>query len=158
MQNKVLVELVHEAMETVERPRWTEEELEFAEGLNAGLGKGSAGLDKADSSLKSTVDPVSTIEMYSSTDVGDVQHIAPGVTFLTVTSNSEAAGHSWHNTACGGHSIGHKGMLYGAKVMALAAMKIYEEPGIAEAAKKEFEQTMVGQDYVCPMEGIQLPV
>ena len=54
-------------------------------------------------------------------------------------------------------SIGHKGMLYGAKVMAAAAAKFYEDPSRVEAAKMEFTEAMKGKTYKCPI-GPEVPI
>ena len=55
-------------------------------------------------------------------------------------------------TACAGHSIGMKGMLRAAKIMALGTYKMMKEPERLEAAKKEFERSLNGETYVCPID------
>ena len=60
--------------------------------------------------------------------------------------------HSLHNRSLWRPQRWSEGHPVRSKGNGQVAMKIYENPRIAEAAKKEFEQTMVGQDYVCPME------
>jgi aminobenzoyl-glutamate utilization protein B len=65
----------------------------------------------------------------------------------TTSFNYAAPGHSWQRTACSGHSIGFKGMIYGAQVMAASAMKMLENPEHIEAAKKEFAEKMNGRSY-----------
>src|SRR5660397_217722 len=87
LQNKVLVNLIHETMQEVGLPDWTEEELKFAEKLN----NVSANYDKMiksgkipkDMQIHSEIGPTVDEDGYGSTDVGDVQHIAPGVMFYT---------------------------------------------------------------------------
>ena len=49
---------------------------------------------------------IETANSYGSTDVGDVQHIVPGIMIRTATYNIGAPGHSWQITACSGMSIG----------------------------------------------------
>lgn len=155
MQNRVLVDLIHDTMQEIDRPVYTKDELEFAESLN----KVSANYDKFLSmglipegvQLLNTVDPIKNDNGYGSTDVGDVQHIAPGVMFNTTTSNAGAAGHSWQITACSGSTIGMKGMIYAAKIMAVAGIKVLEDQSILEKAKKEFDKKMNGKKYVNPI-------
>ena len=53
-----------------------------------------------------------------STDVGDVSYIVPEITLLAATAPYEAPWHSWVVVACGGMSIGHKGMLFASKALA----------------------------------------
>ena len=154
MSNKVLVEVAHDMMEQIPLPQWTEEELDFAQKLNlespqyekmkeAGLLDGPA--------ICSVVPPIANRNGYGSSDVGDVQHIVPCVQVMTATCNLAAPGHSWQITACAGMSIGMKGMLYGAKVMAATAMKLVDDPKLVEQAKEEFQQSMKGQSYKCPI-------
>lgn len=86
-----------------------------------------------------------------STDVADVQQLCPCIMVNTATCNLAAPGHSWQITACAGMSIGMKGMLYGSKVMAAAAMKLVEDPKLVEEAKEEFKKQMNGKAYKCPI-------
>ena len=135
-------------------PKWTEEELAFAETLNGKSQQYEA--VKATGVLENGplctfVEPVLNMDGYGSTDVGDVQHIVPCVQVMTSTCNLAAPGHSWQITACAGMSIGMKGMLYGAKVMAAAGMKLIDEPELLEEAKEEFRKQMNGKTYKCPI-------
>ena len=155
LQNKVLVNLIHETAQEVGVPDWTEEELKFAEELN----KVSANYDNmlasacisSDMQMHNEIGPIGYENKYGSTDVGDVQHMAPGVYFYTATNNIGAAGHSWQTTACSGSSLGQKGMLNAAKIMAVAGIKALEDPNIIEDAKAEFTKVMNGKTYKCPI-------
>ena len=42
--------------------------------------------------------------------------------------NMGAPAHSWQFASCAGSSIGEKGMIYAAKVMALYGLKLIEKP------------------------------
>lgn len=37
------------------------------------------------------------------------------------------------------------------RIMAVAGLKILEDPSIAEKAKAEFDEKMAGKSYKCPM-------
>lgn len=155
LQNKTLVNLVHETMNQIKTPEWSVEDLRFAEELDANSPLYeklvSTGWVKAGSHLDSDVAPIVNQNMYASTDVGDVQNIAPGVFFMTSCSNVGAPAHSWNSTACSGHPIGMKGMLYGAKVMAATVLKIIENHAVLENAREEFEEVTKGKPYICPV-------
>jgi len=62
-----------------------------------------------------------------------------------------APAHSWQFTACAGSSIGEKGMIYAAKVMACYGVKLIEQPEILRKAKEEFDRQMEGRTYKCPI-------
>ncbi len=155
LQNHVLVNLIHETMNEVELPVYTDEELKFAEELNKTSANYSAlrasGKVPEGMHMHTEVDPITNTNSYGSVDVGDVMHIVPGVFFTTATQNLGAAGHSWHNTVCAGSSLGMKGMLYGAKVMAVAGIKALEDQTIIEKAKVEFDKVMNGRVYENPI-------
>ncbi len=146
--------MTRDVMAEIEMPQWTEEEKKFADALN----KKSQQYDRVKASglldngpLCTFVSPVLNEDGYGSTDVGDVQHIVPCVQVMTATYNLAAPGHSWQVAACSGMSIGMKGMLYGAKVMAASAMKLVNEPKLLEEAKEEFKKQMNGRTYKCPI-------
>jgi len=155
MQNKVLLDTVQEAMSELPLPQWTEEEIKFAEALNkcsANYEKLlNAGVVEKGVQLDNSVHPVTCVNMFGSNDVSEVQHIVPTVNFMTASANLGAAYHSWQITACAGHSIGMKGMLHGANIMAVSALKAIENPEIIENAKKEFSKAMNGRKYECPI-------
>jgi len=155
LQNKVLVDTIYETMKEIPVPQWTREEIDFAKSLNETSANyetmAASGFITDDVQLDNKISPISYQNSYGSSDVGDVQHLAPGALFMTASSNIGAAFHSWQTTACSGHSIGIKGMLHGAKIMAVSALKAIENPIIIEKAKAEFEEAMHGKEYICPI-------
>ena len=159
LNNKVVLDVVHNAMLETELPKWTEEELKFADEINKQSPKypamEAAGMTQP--SIHSAVMDIQHNDGYGSTDVGDVMHIVPCAQVMTATCNLCAPGHSWQITACAGMSIGYKGMLYGAKVMAAASAKFYEDKGLVEKAKAEFGEAMHGRTYKCPIP-MEVPV
>ena len=92
-----------------------------------------------------------------STDVGDLSRVVPCCELRTTCWAIGVPGHSWAVTATGKHSIGHKGMLYAAKVMASVAVECIEHPEHIEKAWKEFHERQP-EGYQCPIpEGIDPP-
>jgi aminobenzoyl-glutamate utilization protein B len=86
-----------------------------------------------------------------STDVGDVSWITPLSELRTACFATGAAGHSWGVTATCGMSIGHKGMMHAAKIMALAAMDLYAEPEHLRRARAEFDAATRDRPYQTPL-------
>ena len=91
-----------------------------------------------------------------STDVGDVSWQTPAAQIHCVAFPFGAAGHSWQNVSCGGSSIGHKGLLTAAKVLACAAIELMEDGDTLAAARAEFEKRTAG-GYTCPIEPDAVP-
>ena len=156
MHNSVLSRLAHEAMSEISQGEYTEEEIAFAKELNdiePALTEKQREKAKAESQMEiqTNVPPISNEINYGSTDSGDVAHICPTSFFTTACYNVGAAGHSWEVVSCSGHSIGQKGMLFGAKVLATAIMRLMDSPQLLDEAKKEFEGQMAGAKYICPI-------
>jgi aminobenzoyl-glutamate utilization protein B len=55
-------------------------------------------------------------------------------------------------------SIGHKGMLHAAKVLAITAADFITDPQLIQQARDEFTASTAGRPYVCPIpDHIQAP-
>ena len=142
LNNQVLGQVMYDSLCETPHDLWTQEELNFAAALN--------GDKKLDEPIHTGVVQIRD-NCYGSTDVGDVQHIAPGIAFDGACWNMGAPGHHWQVTACAGHSIGLKGMIYAAKAMALFGLKVMSDPELLAQAKKEFDEKTEGKPYVCPI-------
>jgi len=147
MPNRVLVDLLQKKNTEIPAPEYTEEEIEFARQINLT----NPNTDENTKPIDPEIYPVYTKDGFASTDFGDVNHIVPSATLINVCNASTAFLHSWMTTACSGHSIGYKGMLQGAKVLAAAAIEAVENPEIIAAAKAEFDAKMAGKKYICPI-------
>ena len=89
--------------------------------------------------------------MPGSTDVSDVSWITPTAQITTTTWALAIPGHSWAVTATGAMSIGHKGMLHAAKVMAITAADFIADPKLLAQARSEFAASTDGKPYRCPI-------
>ena len=154
MPNEYMAYMTYEVMKEIEAPTYTEEELKFAEELNKQSPmyeqcKANGELDNGP--IYTGVAPMVATSGGGSTDVADVQQLCPCISVNTATCNVAAPGHSWQITACAGMSIGYKGMLYGGKILAAAALKMIEEPEHLEKAKAEFNAYISKHPYKCPI-------
>lgn len=86
-----------------------------------------------------------------STDVGDVSWLTPTAQFTAVTFASGSPGHSWQNVSLGHSSIGHKGVLYAAKVLSASVADLMTDPELLAKARAEFQVSAAG-GYDCPIE------
>ena len=85
--------------------------------------------------------------MAGSSDVGDVSWIAPTAQVVTACYASGTPEHSWQLVSQSRTSIGHKGMLLAAKVMAGAIVDSLESPSIIQHAKAELTERLGGETY-----------
>lgn len=85
-----------------------------------------------------------------STDVGDVSHNCPTAQIHVAAWPNGCPGHSWQNVSSAGTSIGHKAAICAGKVLAAAAVELYENREILEEARAEFDKRTVENPYICP--------
>ena len=168
INNHCLADLHFKAMEELGPIAFSADELEFARAVNAqfppeairpfeglrippGMRERVAAAERqplvAENFPAWDEDHVAT----GSTDVGDVSWIAPLSMLSTACFPTGAPGHSWAETAAAGTSIGHKGMLHAARIMALAGIDLYSDPAHLERARREFEQRTAGKPYRSPL-------
>jgi aminobenzoyl-glutamate utilization protein B len=115
---------------------YTAEETAFAMQIQAATGGEQAGLD-------GTIKPMEETREHpdgGSTDVGDVSWIAPVVRLSVTTAPGNTPWHSWAVVACGGMSIGHKGMLHAARILGLTMVDLYQDAELRAAVRAEFEE------------------
>jgi len=115
---------------------YTPEEVSFAKKIQEATGKLQIGLHNKVEPLEATLENSGG----GSTDVGDVSWIVPVIRLSAATAPIGTPWHSWAVVACGGMSIGHKGMLHASKTLALTMVDLFEDPKKVEAIKAEFKQ------------------
>lgn len=134
LPNRYLQNIVHANLTKVGGVSYAPAETAFAQKLLPSLGTKRTVADAM------AIDPLSESQGFGSTDVGDVSYNVPTAGFSTATWVPGTPAHSWQAVAAGGTSIGTKGMQNAAKVLALTAIELFQNPGHITAAKAEFEQ------------------
>lgn len=115
---------------------YTPEETSFAKKIQEATSKPQVGLHSKVEPLEETKENAGG----GSTDVGDVSWVVPVIRLSAATAPIGTPWHSWAVVACGGMSIGHKGMLHASKALALTMVDLFEDPKKIEAVKAEFKQ------------------
>jgi len=82
-----------------------------------------------------------------STDVADVSWNIPTIHLSVTTAPLGAPWHGWPVVACGGMSIGHKGMIYASKALAATMIDLYRDPKLVQDMKSEFAKKTEGVTY-----------
>ncbi|MHA1725696.1 MAG: M20 family metallopeptidase [Promethearchaeota archaeon] len=166
IHNGFISSVLQENMKLVGAPRFNKEEQEFAKEINKTIPPNSMeGYMKfipenlKEMAKKLFSEPLCPILLPplgkgqilpGSTDVADVSWVTPLGELATACHTMGSPGHSWQNTATAGMSIGHKGMLAAAKIMALTALDFMNRPEYVEKARKEFEETFKDKKYESP--------
>jgi aminobenzoyl-glutamate utilization protein B len=169
LSNHVLADLQYANMQVIGPLQWTVDEIAFAEKVNEGYPPGTAEANAVAFGMPTSLltQPILSENfpayeegkvLTGSTDVGDLSWKAPLSMLMTACWTTASVGHSWGIVATSGMSIGHKGMLHAAKIMALSAMDLFSDPQHLKLARAEFERELAAHPYVNPIpEHIQPP-
>lgn len=115
---------------------YTEEEIEFGKKIQEATEKDMVGMDAKIRPLEETKEHPGG----GSTDVGDVSWNVPNINLSVTVAPKDTPWHSWAVVACGGMSIGHKGMLYAGKAMSMTMLDLFENPQLVEKVKAEYKE------------------
>ena len=129
-------------LETLGTIEYTPEEEAFAKEIQKATNSDVVGIDMTINPLKETAEH----PMGGSTDVGDVSFITPTIRLGVTTAPKGTPWHSWAVVATGGMSIGHKGMLYASKALAMTMVDLFENSELRDKVKAEFAERK--GDYV----------
>jgi len=151
LPNEALGQLIRANLEKLNDLSYTDEEKTFALRLQETF------LEKAPLENIGKVEELTSKVGMGSTDVGDVSWIVPTAGFSTACWVPGTPGHSWQAVACGGTSIGKKGMQLAAKVLATSAWELYQDPKLIAAAKAEHAKRLNGRKYKPMLEAGQKP-
>ena len=151
---------------------YTDAEIQFAQTINDAFEKtNSENIDQIVEFLKATGEKAALFDEFrdkpligrnfpgldeniirtGSTDVGDLSQVVPVSLLRTTCTPTGCPGHSWGNVAASGMSIGHKGMMHAAKIMAGAAVELYSNPLKLQEVRDEFDKSTRGKPYVSPI-------
>ncbi len=92
-----------------------------------------------------------------STDVGDVSWLTPTAQIHVAAWPNGCPGHSWQNVSCDRTDIGHKAAVHAGKVIAAAAIDLFEKPELLAEARAEFERR-TASGFVSPIPADAVPV
>lgn len=135
--------LIHANLTWLGPIQYTKEEQEFAKAIQRATGVEEKGLSGAIQPLK---DPRADPDG-GSTDVGDVSWIVPTLHMSVTTAPDGAPWHAWPVVACGGMSIGHKGLAQAAKALAATMVDLFDDRKARDAIQAEFKEKTKGEVY-----------
>lgn len=147
ISNEPLSKLFHANLLRVGPPKFDESEIAFARRLQQPI------IDEFGAEFPLAIaDHVETLEesgkiSKGSTDVGDISWYVPTGGIRTSCMAAESPGHSWQNVACIGSTIGEKGIVYGAKTLAVTALDLLTQPQLVLEARADWEKRMEGRKY-----------
>ncbi|MBE16455.1 MAG: peptidase M20 [Cytophagaceae bacterium] len=134
--NRAGGQIMQKNLELLGPINYTPEEIAFGKKIQEVTGKPQVGMDSKINPLEETKDHPGG----GSTDVGDVSWNVPNINLGVTTAPKDTPWHSWAVVACGGMSIGHKGMTYASKAMAMTMLDLFENPKLVDAVKAEYKE------------------
>jgi aminobenzoyl-glutamate utilization protein B len=150
--NTVAAKLLHANLQLIGAPQFSDAEHAFAREIQRAVGLEEKGLPKEIEPLKRKRErDLRSYVGFGSTDVAEVSLIAPTAGLLAGTFVKGTPGHNWANVACAGSSIGEKGMLVAAKVLAATTLDMMANPETVSAMRAEFEEMTGGEPYRSPI-------
>ena len=145
--NLPLSRLVLKNFKKVGAPQFDKADLDLARDLQATL-RNDFGL-KEPKLLNDVVEdmPEKPYLDGGSTEVGDISWQIPTSGLNAACFAAGSPGHSWQNVAAVGSPIGHKGMLVAAKVLALSAVDLLQDPQTIKDGKADLQERMKERKY-----------
>ena len=129
-------EIMQQNLELLGPIEYSEEEVAFGKMIQEETGKPQVGMDSEIKPLEATKEHPGG----GSTDVGDVSWNVANINLGVTTAPKDTPWHSWAVVACGGMSIGHKGMTYASKALAFTMIDLFEDPKKVEEIKAEYKE------------------
>jgi aminobenzoyl-glutamate utilization protein B len=134
--NRAGAAILQKNLETLGPINYTGEELAFAKTLQRNTDQEETGID-------GNIYPLEETQLLmggASSDVGDVSWLVPEIRLGVTTAPIGTPWHSWAVVACGGMSIGHKGLIYAAKALGMTMIDLFENPELVKKVKAEFKE------------------
>lgn len=147
--NRAGGEIMQKNLELLGPISYTADEITFGKAIQNATGKPEIGMD-------SKIEPLRETEKSpggGSTDVGDVSWNVPNINLSVTVAPKDTPWHSWAVVACGGMSIGHKGMVYASKAMAMTMADLFENPKLVEKVKEEYKTRKGDEKYEAMIDG-----
>jgi aminobenzoyl-glutamate utilization protein B len=144
--NKVIAENMYLNIREVGLPEWSEDDQTLAKALQTEVNSyDTSGLSTKLDTIKA---PTGRMISGGSDDIGDISWKLPTVTLRFPSNIPGLQGHHWSNAVAMATPIAHKGVVAGAKVVAMTALDFLNDPKLVEGAWKYFtDEQGMKQEY-----------
>ena len=150
--NETLARMMDAKLRAVGGIEYTPEEQAFAEQIYATLTDPRRAIGS-----QAEVQPFAVSLSPGSTDVGDVSIAVPTVGLNIATWVPGTSAHSWQAVAAGGMSIGFRGANNAAKTLGLAAVELFTNEALRDAARAEHIEKLGENFHYEPLLGDRPP-
>jgi aminobenzoyl-glutamate utilization protein B len=135
--------LAHQNLEWLGPLPFTAEEQEYAKAIQRANQVPDKGLNPGLKPFEANPGPAEG----GSTDVADVSWNMPVIHISVAAAPTGAPWHGWSVVACGGMSIGHKGMIHASKALAATMIDLFTDEANVKTVRDEFAKNTEGVQY-----------
>ncbi|PWG02213.1 amidohydrolase [Sphingosinicella humi] len=151
--NRPIAEAAYVNIKAVGLPQWTQDEQAFAKLVQKNVGADE--IEGLATELEELEAPEEEPKSGGSDDIGDVSWIVPTITVRYPSNIPELPGHHWSNAIAMATPIAHKGVVAGAKVVAMTTLDLLTKPKLREAAWDYFNTVQTKDQKYVPMLGAE---
>jgi aminobenzoyl-glutamate utilization protein B len=153
--SKPIAEAMQNNINQVGLPKWTDDENTFAKAVQKLVDGKQDGLA---TELRPLTPQPARLESGASDDIGDVSWTVPTVTLNYPANIPNVSIHHWSAAMAMATPIAHKGVVAGAKVMAMTALDLLTNPELVKQAKDYFATVQQkNQTYVPGISATDMP-
>jgi aminobenzoyl-glutamate utilization protein B len=149
--NRPIAEAAYANIKAVGLPKWTPGEQAFAK-----LVQKNAQAEKQEGlavELQKFEPPLEEPKSGGSDDIGDVSWTVPTITIRYPSNIPELPGHNWSDAIAMATPIAHKGVVAGAKVVAMTTLDLLTDARLRQAARDYFTNVQTKTQKYLPMIG-----
>lgn len=147
--NKPIAEAAYANIQAVGLPKWTPDEQAFAKIVQKNVG--SEKQEGLAVKLEKLEPPLEEPKSGGSDDIGDISWVVPTITLGYPANIPELPGHNWSNAIAMATPIAHKGVVAGAKVIAMTTLDLLTKPKLVQAAQDYFDKVQTKDQKYVPM-------
>lgn len=147
--NKPIAEAAYANIKQVGMPQWDADDQAFAKAVQTNLD--ATNKDGLTTKITELAPPSDNPASGGSDDIGDVSWVVPTIALYYPSNIPGLPGHNWSNAISMATPIAHKGVVAGAKVMAMTMMDLLTKPELLKAAKAYFTDVQTKDQKYVPM-------
>lgn len=149
--SRPIAEAAYANIQTVGLPNWTAGEQAFAKVVQKNMK--SEKQNGLAIELKKLEPPLAEPKSGGSDDIGDVSWTVPTITIRYPSNIPDLPGHNWSDAIAMATPIAHKGVVAGAKVIAMTTLDLLTDAKLRRAAKDYFTKVQTKSQKYLPMIG-----
>jgi aminobenzoyl-glutamate utilization protein B len=147
--NKPIAEAADANIKAVGLPKWTTDEQSFAKAVQTLVG--APKIEGLATKLEELKAPAEEPKSGGSDDIGDVSWVVPTITIGYPSNIPGLPGHHWSNAIAMATPVAHKGIVAGAKVVAMTTLDLLLDRKLLGDAKRYFADVQTKTEKYQPM-------